>query len=155
MSGSQSVSTAHHQAPLPPASKSWLDAEAVTTREKLFVLFDDPHSSRAALAITLWILALTLISVVAFCLESMPELASTPASVWFTIDAVTISNFTVDYLVRVFTVDRSRLREYITSPLNVVDLIAIVPFYLELAISNGPRSLVVIRVVRLTRVFRL
>ena len=47
-----------------------------------------------------------------------------------------------------------RTFRYLTSPLNLVDAVAIVPFYVGLAMGNGS-GLAVLRVLRLARVFRI
>lgn len=44
---------------------------------------------------------------------------------------------------------------YAVKVLNLIDLVAILPFYLELAVSGGNSSLSVVRVLRLARVFRI
>lgn len=49
---------------------------------------------------------------------------------------------------------RARAR-FLMTFLNIVDLVAILPFYIELLLSSGPSGLGFIRVVRLIRVFRL
>ena len=50
---------------------------------------------------------------------------------------------------------RSRLR-FAMVPMNVIDLLAIAPFYIELAAStSGGKGLAIIRVVRVARIFRL
>lgn len=60
--------------------------------------------------------------------------------------------FTVEYVLRLMTVGRP-LR-YAWSFFGVVDLLAIVPTYLSLVVS-GTQSLIVIRALRLLRVFRI
>lgn len=44
---------------------------------------------------------------------------------------------------------------FIKSPMNVVDLLAILPFYMELFFSKGGGGLAVLRVLRLARIFRI
>lgn len=43
---------------------------------------------------------------------------------------------------------------YVLQPLNIIDLVAVVPFYIEIALSSGS-SLSIIRILRLARVIRL
>lgn len=43
---------------------------------------------------------------------------------------------------------------YVVQPLNIIDLVAIIPFYIELATDSGS-SLSIIRILRLARVIRL
>lgn len=60
--------------------------------------------------------------------------------------------FTIEYLLRLFTVRRP-LR-YALSPFGLIDLIAILPTYLS-AILPGAQTLLVVRLLRLLRVFRV
>jgi hypothetical protein len=48
-----------------------------------------------------------------------------------------------------------RTWKYMCQPLNVIDLAAIVPFYIELIMGGGGGGLAVLRVLRLARVFRI
>jgi voltage-gated potassium channel len=60
--------------------------------------------------------------------------------------------FTIEYLLRLFTVRRP-LR-YALSPFGLIDLIAILPTYLSV-ILPGAQTLLVVRLLRLLRVFRV
>jgi voltage-gated potassium channel len=109
---------------------------------------DTPAGKRFDLAL----LVIILLSVTAVCLESVPELriAHGPmlrAAEW----AFTIL-FTIEYAVRLATVRRP-LR-YAVSFYGLVDLLAILPTYLS-ALIPGSQSLLVIRALRLLRVFRI
>lgn len=79
---------------------------------------------------------------------------------WFRVlEVVAISIFTVEYGLRMCTCvfrpskDRS-VWTYATQTLNIVDLIAILPFYAEMLIG-GNNSLGIMRILRLARIFRL
>eukprot|EP00435_Cladocopium_sp_Y103_P050955 s2456_g15.t1 len=96
-----------------------------------------------------------------------------PSDAFYYIEFVSIIIFTIDYVLRVATASSMEPHElgvqyvgekevpgwkatfrYITQWLNLVDLCAIVPFYLEMAgLQLG--SSAVIRVLRLIRIFRL
>lgn len=88
------------------------------------------------------------------------------------IEVVCIVVFTIDYLVRMISVPFVRptlalgpkagcnppctvLRKYALQPLNIIDLLAIAPFYVEQAIGGNGSDLAVIRVLRLARVLRI
>ncbi|TKG94831.1 ion transporter [Puteibacter caeruleilacunae] len=60
--------------------------------------------------------------------------------------------FTIEYGLRIYTVKKAR--SYIFSYYGIVDLLAILPTFLELVLA-GTHLLVVIRVLRLIRVFRI
>jgi len=76
------------------------------------------------------------------------------------IELVTIVVFSIEYLLRVLTADllykdsrpfKARLR-YIFSFMSLIDLMAILPFFLPFVIAN---NLVILRATRLLRLFRL
>ncbi|XP_028405900.1 potassium voltage-gated channel subfamily A member 2-like [Dendronephthya gigantea] len=70
-------------------------------------------------------------------------------SVWFILDTFFVIWFSVDYLLHM--VSEPSLRSYILSPLGIIDLITIIPYYIKL-ITQTISSM---RLVRFLRVFRL
>src|SRR5690606_13990218 len=60
--------------------------------------------------------------------------------------------FTIEYIARIYT--SSQPKKYIFSFLGIIDLLAIIPTYLSLFIA-GSQYLLVIRAIRLIRVFRI
>jgi voltage-gated potassium channel len=108
---------------------------------------------------TLWIskiiswivLAAILISSVAFVLESDPDLHSYH-STFHQIELWIVVIFSLEYGIRWLTV-RDRLK-FMRQPLNVVDLLAILPFYITLFLPFH-LDLRILRLIRLIRVFRL
>lgn len=78
------------------------------------------------------------------------------------IEVISVIVFTIEYLIRLWTSDlmysslspvRARLK-YIFSFMAVIDLLAILPFYLPFLIKTDLRVLRVLRVIRLFRVFK-
>mmetsp|Transcript_6447 Transcript_6447/g.15658 ORF Transcript_6447/g.15658 Transcript_6447/m.15658 type:complete len:582 (-) Transcript_6447:24-1769(-) len=128
-------------------------------RITLFLLIEEPRSSLAAQALSVVMLCFIIISVASFILETMPELRHVPAENWLRIEVVCNSVFTVEYITRlcVCGVAGQSVMSFVTAPMNVCDLCAIMPFYLNLAISrlSWARALGVIRTVRLVRLFRI
>ena len=45
--------------------------------------------------------------------------------------------------------------KFVVAPLNVIDILAILPYYIGLVLAGSFSGLSVLRVIRLTRVFRL
>lgn len=128
-----------------------------TFRQKLWRFLDDPGSSRAAMMFTMCMLCLIIFSTVTFCLETLPqyyEHEPSSSSVWFIMEATCIAIFTAEFIGRISSTPD--LRNYFGDTMNKVDVIAILPFYLEIALANvSIPGLSVFRVVRLVRVFRL
>eukprot|EP01061_Rhynchopus_euleeides_P034219 TRINITY_DN57962_c0_g1_i1.p1 TRINITY_DN57962_c0_g1~~TRINITY_DN57962_c0_g1_i1.p1 ORF type:complete len:684 (+),score=249.41 TRINITY_DN57962_c0_g1_i1:407-2458(+) len=133
-------------------------------KERVYLLFTDPTSSRWALRVSLFFFVLILLSTLAFILESVPSLSSDPEygnpdneQFWKILEAVFVGFFTVEYVVSFVTSPDPK-----TFPLqiySIIDLLAIMPFYIEICVeaaaSGETVDLRFIRVVRLARVFRI
>uniref|UniRef100_A0A7S3G4A9 Ion transport domain-containing protein n=2 Tax=Palpitomonas bilix TaxID=652834 RepID=A0A7S3G4A9_9EUKA len=140
-------------------------------RVRTHELFSNPDSSKVARAINSFILSLIVISSVSFVLETVPIMNEGVGQIVFeSIEYFCIVIFTFEYVIRICTT--SSVRTFITSVSNAIDLIAIVPFYVELGLllgsgqlpfqirseaasSSGLASTRIIRVLRLARVFRV
>ena len=129
---------------------------------RLWTTMDEPGSSTTAAAIAILVLVLIVYSTTTFCLETLhgyynPHLDST--DFFYISEAVCIAIFTLEAVLRL--VSCPDIREYLSAPMNLIDLIAIMPFYVEVlsnAVAGGDSEvpgLAVFRVVRLVRVFRL
>ena len=112
---------------------------------------------RASRVFDLSIMVLIALSVVAIVLQSYESLSVRYASVFTTFETVTVAVFTLEYLLRIWTADllypearRPRLK-YALSFMAIIDLLAILPFYLPFFAAD----LRFLRMVRLLRLFRL
>ena len=105
----------------------------------------------AGKAFDLFIQFLILVSLVTFSLETWPTLNPT-VSQWLTrIEIFTVVVFTLEYLLRV-AVASNKLK-FIFSFYGLVDLLAILPFYVARGLDL--RSLRVFRLFRLIRIFKV
>eukprot|EP01006_Ploeotia_vitrea_P052612 TRINITY_DN67713_c1_g1_i1.p2 TRINITY_DN67713_c1_g1~~TRINITY_DN67713_c1_g1_i1.p2 ORF type:complete len:454 (+),score=242.72 TRINITY_DN67713_c1_g1_i1:83-1444(+) len=121
-------------------------------RTLVHLTLEDPHFSPVARVLSMFIMLLILLSTVAFCMETIPELADSPF--WYGLEFFVVVVFTVEYVARLMC--SCKLLSFVTSPLNVVDLFAVLPFYIDqLGDSGEAETLRVFRVVRLARIFRL
>jgi len=93
-----------------------------------------------------------LLSVVAVMLESVREIKEAHGYYFFVAEWVFTILFTVEYLLRLFICEKPR--KYAFSFLGIIDLLATIPSYVALFITGGT-YLVVIRSIRLLRVFRI
>ncbi len=114
--------------------------------------------TKAGKAFDVVLLLAIVVSVVVVMLESVPSYGETHRQSLMTLEWFFTILFTIEYLLRVFTVERP-LR-YIFSFFGLIDLLSILPLYLSLiwpASGTGPgfRSGVVLRSLRLLRVFRI
>ncbi len=104
--------------------------------------------TRAGKAFAITIQALILVSLVSFSIDTLPDLSESARFWLYVIEVVTVSIFTIEYGLRVLVAD-DRLR-FITSFYGLVDLVAILPFYISAGVD-----LRVARSLRLFRVFRI
>lgn len=149
----------------PPWQELGAEAEAAagpqTFKEKVWVLMDDPTSSTPAMLLTVFNILLIVFSTITFCMETLPwyyDHDASTSSVWYIMEAVCIAIFSADLLVR--TLSCPDKWEFFGDTMNCIDVIAIMPFYLEAilgAIMGDVEipGLAVFRVIRLVRVFRL
>ena len=93
-----------------------------------------------------------LLSIIVVMLDSVSQIAAVYGGLFYSLEWIFTILFTVEYLLRLICVGRP-LR-YATSFFGIIDLMAILPTYLSLLLP-GSRYLVVIRSLRLLRVFRV
>ena len=92
--------------------------------------------------------ALIVLSLISFCVETLPNLPESVRSFLWVFEVVSVGIFTVEYLLRIAVAD-SKLG-YIFSFYGLIDALAIVPFYAAQGLD-----LRAVRVVRLLRLFRI
>ncbi len=98
------------------------------------------------------LLVVILLSVLAVTLESVQPIRERYASWLLGAEWGITGLFTLEYILRLASVDRPT--RYARSFFGVVDLVAILPTYVSLLIP-GSQSLLVVRALRLLRVFRV
>ncbi|XP_078276647.1 voltage-gated potassium channel KCNC4 [Rhinoraja longicauda] len=152
-------------------------------RPRLWALCEDPYSSRAARCIAFVSLFFILLSITAFCLETheafnkivnltdyvrvgnstravrVYRLETEPALMY--VEGVCVVWFTLEFLARIIFCPNKLL--FVKNTLNLIDFVAILPFYLEQALrglsSKAARDVLgflrVVRFVRILRIFKL
>lgn len=99
----------------------------------------------------LFILLLIILSFIAFSLETLPNL-NPIFSYWLRLfEVFTVAIFTIEYFLRLYVSDKKF--KFIFSPYGIIDLLAILPFYLALGVDL--RSVRILRLFRLIRIFKL
>jgi voltage-gated potassium channel len=93
-----------------------------------------------------------LLSIIVVMLDSVSSFAAIYGDLFYTLEWIFTILFTVEYFLRLICVGRPI--RYATSFFGIIDLLAILPTYLGLLLPGG-RYLVVIRGLRLLRVFRV
>ncbi|HFD16170.1 MAG TPA: hypothetical protein ENJ38_07695, partial [Rhodospirillales bacterium] len=133
-------------------------------RARLFELLmdEDGEEGSAGYWLRRLLVLLILVSVVGTVIESLPRIPPLLRDLLWDLEVFVVAVFTVEYLARLWAVveDRGsryahplwgRLR-YAVTPAALIDLIAILPFYLSLL---SPGSLVVLRLLRVLRILKL
>ena len=112
---------------------------------------------------TVFIMALISLNVIAVMLETVGTLSSEYESAFHNFEIFSVVVFTIEYVLRLWTctIDNrfrhpvlGRLRFAVTA-FALVDLLAIVPFYLPMLISFDLRFVRVLRLFRLFRLFKI
>jgi voltage-gated potassium channel len=103
-------------------------------------------------AFDIGLLLAILLSVTAVLLESVADIRASHGPLLRTAEWLFTGLFTVEYILRLICVGRPA--RYALSFFGVVDFLAIVPTYLSVLLP-GAQSLIVIRALRLLRVFRV
>jgi voltage-gated potassium channel len=155
------MSTAPTQTPH-PATRHRPRHSRPLRRTVYHVLGGEGHEDLWVRLVDWFLIALIVLNVVAVVLESMEHLSIAHGPVFHAFDLFSVMVFSVEYLLRLWTAVESddpryrhplwgRLR-WMVSPMALVDLIAVLPFYLGFFVEMDLRA---IRVLRVLRVFKL
>lgn len=114
------------------------------------IIFEsDTPAGKAFDIVLIWAIVASILVVL---LDSVDHLHEQYGQFFFWCEWVFTVLFTIEYLLRIIITPRPK--EYTLSFLGVIDLISILPTYLSLLIA-GPQFLIVIRGLRILRVFRV
>lgn len=108
----------------------------------------EKEETRAGRAFNLFIMVLIVLSVLSISVETLPDLDEKLHRYLEVFEIVVVIIFTIEYLLRIIVADKKF--KYIFSFYGLIDLLAIIPFYLAAGIDL--RS---VRVFRILRLFRL
>jgi len=128
-----------------------------TMRRQIFDTFNDPDYSVTAKYLSMFILSLIVLSTTTFIMDTRREYEG--HRVLVIIEAVCIVVFTIEYGTKLITAPSRSA--FFWGYMNLIDLVAIVPFYLEIVIlamsggSGGGAPTGLLRLFRLFRVFRV
>jgi hypothetical protein len=143
--------------PLPPrASAAAAAFDDLSVRQKIWLLLDDPTSSRAAQLIAAVVMVLILVSCTAFVVQTLPEYMAQDegeTNAWSVIERVCVAVFSLEFALRAGSCPDAWA--FARNPLNAIDFVAVLPFYLELVLGASAGGGAVVRIVRLVRVFRV
>jgi voltage-gated potassium channel len=107
-----------------------------------------------------FIYALIVLNVLTLILESYQELNDNYGILFYAFEIFSVAIFTLEYLIRIWVSDKTKedKKERINfafSTLGIIDLIAIIPFYLPFIFPFDLRIVRILRLFRLLRIFKL
>lgn len=105
----------------------------------------------AGRAFDVFVQCLIVVSIITFSIETIPGVSPRTVRTLSWTETVIVVIFSVEFLLRTFVADTPR--KYVLSFYGIIDLLAILPFYLSLGIDL--RSLRVLRLLRVFRTFKL
>lgn len=100
---------------------------------------------------TILVQVLIVISLLSFSVSTIPNLSKSTIRVLQLIEIMTVVLFSVEYCLRIFIADKKL--SYILSFWGLIDLIAILPFYLASGLDL--RAVRIFRLLRIFRIFKL
>lgn len=112
------------------------------------VIEDTDHLSGKVFAFV--IQSLIVISIVTFSVGTLPDLTASNKHLLDLIEIITVIIFTLEYILRIF-VTKDKFR-YIFSFYGLVDLVAILPFYVSVGLDL--RAVRIFRLLRLVRMLK-
>jgi voltage-gated potassium channel Kch len=133
-------------------------------REWLYAWLLNPHiEGNYQKTIDRWIAILIVANLFALMFEQVPAIYELYSTWFHFFDVASVVIFTIEYLVRFylapedeeFKKHRFARAKYATSPFAIIDLIAILPFFLQAFISIDLRYLRFLRLLRILKLFRV
>ena len=135
-----------------------MQAKYSVTKKQIFRIISKAENGDRIGQVFDWsIMALIALSIISIILESFSSINEKYHSVFQLLEIITIVVFSIEYLLRIWTADllypeaRHPRLKYMFSFMAIIDLLAILPFYLPF-VSADLRFL---RMMRLFRLFRL
>lgn len=119
-------------------------------KQKLKSVIED-SSTKFGRWFDLGIQAFIILSLLAFSIETLPDLHPSARNFFKFFEIITVVIFTIEYFLRLWVADKKL--KFVFSFYGLIDLLAILPFYLSFGIDL--RSIRIFRLIRLFRIFKM
>ena len=134
-------------------------------RRRLYeILEDGAIGNRTGLIVGRLIVVLIITNLVTMALDSVPALQTQYGPLFIAIEFLSLVVFTIEYGLRVWVAaehaphrhssERKARWEFVSSPLGVIDLLAVLPFWFAFVLPGDLRVLLVFRMVRFLKLAR-
>ena len=119
-------------------------------RERLKEIVEN-NGTRSGKLFDMIVQLLVLISLISFSLSTLPNLTPVQYQLFNLVELICVLLFSIEYLLRIYVADNPF--RYIFSFYGIIDLIGILPFYINSVVDL--RTIRVFRILRIFRTFKL
>ena len=135
-----------------------------TLKHKLYLLLDPDNGGTIwDRMVNIFIVSLIILNTMAVLMETMDTLYNNHVLAFRRFEIFSIIIFSVEYILRVWTItENEKFRKpflgrlkYMLTPGAIIDLLAVAPFYLPVAMFYDLRFLRIFRLLRFTRFFKI
>lgn len=121
------------------------------------------HGSKKNIYFDYTIMVLILLNVLAMILESIPEIDQSIHKFLFIFEIFSVIIFSIEYILRIIVADLTHkgntrihsIFKFMTSAYGIIDLLAIIPFFIPFLIKVDLRFLRIIRLTRFLRILKI
>jgi voltage-gated potassium channel len=121
------------------------------------------HGSKINLIFDYFIVSLIILNVIAIALDTLTGVNANLSKFLRIFEIFSIIIFTIEFLMRLYVSDITHpasnkfysALKFISSPFGLIDLLAILPFYIPFVIKTDLRFLRILRLIRFFRIFKI
>lgn len=133
-------------------------------KQKIYNLVEKgAHGSKINLIFDYFIVSLIILNVIAIALDTLTGVNPTLLRFLRIFEIFSIIIFTIEFIMRVYVSDITHpasnkfysALKFIFSPFGLIDILAIMPFYVPFIIKSDLRFLRVLRLIRFFRIFKI
>jgi len=133
-------------------------------KHEVYAILDesDKHN-KLSKGFNIFLILLICLNVIAVCLETVESLASQYHLIFYYFEVFSVAVFSIEYILRVWTITENEKYKhpvsgrikFIFTFSSLIDILAILPFYLPMFIPIDLRILRILRLIRLIRIFKM